>query len=128
MFKCEHRSNKYTHNHTPTISLDDGQTVGARSVTRIHERERWSAEALAKVRAMPRDVGARQERERVKFRDGAIDRGPTADAAAPEAAREMGINKEDLEEHFRAAEGPFRFLRDAVVKIPFRFFLKDLYL
>ena len=47
-------------NHTFTISLEDGRLVGARSVTRIHERARWNAEALAKVRAMPIDIKARQ--------------------------------------------------------------------
>ena len=49
-------------NHTFTVSLEDGQLVSARSVTRRPERDRWDAEALAKVRAMPNEVRTRQER------------------------------------------------------------------
>ncbi len=48
---------------------------------------------------MPRDAKMRRGRERVKFQDVAVDRSLTADAAAPRAAREMRINREDLEEH-----------------------------
>ena len=86
-------------NHTFTVSLEDGQLVSARSVTRRPERERWNAEALSKVRAMPTDKKTRQERERVKFQDGALEAGATAEAAPPRAAREMRIDRRDLEEH-----------------------------
>ena len=37
------------------------------------------------------------DRERVHFQNEAVDRGVTAEAAAPKAAREMRINKGDLE-------------------------------
>ena len=93
-------------NHTFTVSREDGQLIGARSITRRHERERWNAEALSKVRAMPHDSRTRQERERVKFQDVATERGATAEAAAPRAAREMRINREDLQEHGYDSECP----------------------
>ena len=86
-------------NHTFTVSLEDGQLVSARSVTRRPERERWNAEALSNVRAIPTDRKTRQERERVKFQDGAVETGATAEAAPSRAAREMRIDRRDLEEH-----------------------------
>ena len=86
-------------NHTSTVSFEDGRLVVARSVTSVHQRARWNAEAPVRVRAMPRDVKSRQERERVKSQDGAHERGATAEAAPPRAAREMRINREGLEEH-----------------------------
>jgi hypothetical protein len=86
-------------NHTFTVSLPDGKLVSARSVTRRPERERWDADALAKVRVIPTDGKVRQERERVRFQDGATESGATAEAAAPRPAREMRIDRKDLEEH-----------------------------
>lgn len=92
--------------HTSTVSFEDGRLVAARSVTRRPERERWSAEALPKVRLMPTDGKARQERERVRFQDGAAEPGATAAAAPPRAARGMRINRHDLEEHGYDEECP----------------------
>ena len=86
-------------NHTFTVSIEGGRLVHARSVTRIPERERWNADALAKVHAMPTESKVRQERDRVKFQDGATETGATAEAAAPRAAREMRIDRKDLETH-----------------------------
>jgi len=86
-------------NHTFVVSTEGGQLVHARSVTRRPERERWSADALSKVRVVPTDNKVRQERERVKFQDGATDSGATAEAAAPRPAREMRIDRKDLETH-----------------------------
>jgi len=86
-------------NHTFTVSLEDGQQVSVRSITRRPERERWSADALAKVRVMPHEGKVQQERERVKFQNGATESGATAESAAPRAAREMRIDKKDLDEH-----------------------------
>lgn len=86
-------------NHTSTISLESGQLVAARSVTRRPDRERWNADALARARTVPTDGKVRQERARVKFQDVGVDRGLTAEAAAPRPAREMRIDRKDLEEH-----------------------------
>ena len=86
-------------NHTFTVSLENGQLVGARSTTRMPERERWGADALSRVRATLAGGRQGQERERVKFQDVSTDRTITAEAAAPRAAREMRINREDPEEH-----------------------------
>ena len=86
-------------NHTFTISLENGRLVGARSITRRPERERWDADALSRVRAVPSDPKMRVERDRVKFQDVAVDRHLTAEAAPPRAARGMRINKKDLEAH-----------------------------
>ena len=93
-------------NHTFMVSLEDGKLVAARSVTRRPERERWSAEALSRVRVMPTDGKVRIERERVRFQDGAADPSATAAAAPPRAAREMRINRDDLEEHGYDGECP----------------------
>jgi hypothetical protein len=93
-------------NHTFIVSLEDGQLVSARSETRRPAQDRWDADALARVRAMPHEVKSRQERERVKFQEGAVDTSATADAAAPRPAREVRINKEDLEAHGYDGECP----------------------
>ena len=61
-------------NRTFTASFGDGKPLSARSVTRRPERERWSADALATVRAIPADGEVRHARERVKFQDGAATR------------------------------------------------------
>ena len=85
-------------NHTFTVSHDNGQLVGARSITRRPERERRCVDTMSRVRAVPTDGEQRHERERVKFEGVSTDRSATAEAAAPRAAREMRINREDLEE------------------------------
>ena len=86
-------------NHTFAVSTEGGQIVHARSVTRRPDRERWNADALCKVHAIPTDARVRQERERVKFQEGATDSGNTAEAAPLRAAREMRIDRKDLETH-----------------------------
>ena len=93
-------------NHTFIVGTEDGQKVEARSVTRRHGRDRWDADALAKVRTTPTDGKARVERERTRFHDIAGDRGATAEAAAPRPAREMRINREDLTEYGYDADCP----------------------
>ena len=57
MFTCYDRTN-----HTSMVSLEGGQLVSARSVTRRPERERWIAEAMARVRVTPTVGMVGQER------------------------------------------------------------------
>ncbi len=75
----------------------EGGPVKARSVTRRPERDRWSAEGIARINSTPEDLVERPERQRVKIDQPATEQGPTADDARPAAIRRLRINKTDLD-------------------------------
>ena len=85
--------------NTFVISDSDGQLVHARSITRRPAQDRWDADMLAKVQAMPHAPRARNIGERTQLTEGATDKAPTAETALPPLPREMRITTEDLEEH-----------------------------
>ncbi len=83
--------------NTFIVATESGITT-ARSVTRRPERDRWSADALARIQQTPMALHARQERTRVRFDQPAQAQGPTADEVRPAQARRLRINKTDLEQ------------------------------
>ncbi len=82
--------------NTFTVETESGP-VKARSVTRRPERDRWSAEGIARIASTPEDLAERGERPRVRFEQPASEQGPTTDGIRPAAIRRLRINKSDLD-------------------------------
>ena len=92
--------------NTFLVADANGQVIATRSITRRAEQDRWNAESMARVQALPQEAMLRTPTARVRFADGASDMQPTADAATPAAARDMRISKQDLEEYGYDSECP----------------------
>ena len=85
--------------NTFIVSDTNGDIVMSRSITRRPAQDRWDAETLVKVQAIPHIPRGRDVRDRVRFTEGASDTKPTAETARPPVPRDMRITKEDLEEY-----------------------------
>ena len=72
--------------NTFLVSAADGEVVSTRSITRRPESDRWHADALSRVQAIPNSPTTRKPAARVRFEDGATERGQTAEVAPPAAA------------------------------------------
>ncbi len=89
----------YNRQSNTFIVATESGIVMARSITRRPERERWQAEALARVRETPGALKARAERPRVRFEQPASEQGPTAEGVRPAQIRRLRINKTDLDQY-----------------------------
>ena len=78
------------------LSTENG-LVTSRSLSRLPEPARWSADALATIKATPWSERERPAPE-VRFQQPAADRGATADTALPTQARRFRINDKELRE------------------------------
>ncbi len=85
--------------NTFMIINSDGEMVGARSITRKPESERWDPEALARIQVVPGTGYEQKQRGHVRFQDGATDSGPSTEAVRPAAVRRLRINQSDLDKH-----------------------------
>ena len=62
--------------HPFIVINSDGKMVGARSITRKPESERWDPDALARIQVVPGTGYEQRQRGQVRFQDGAIDSRP----------------------------------------------------
>ncbi len=86
----------YNKNSNTFIVATESGIIGARSITRRSESERWQPEAVAKIRDLPGAARERPQRPRVGFSEGATETGPMAEATRPTAMRRLRINMSDL--------------------------------
>ena len=83
--------------NTFVIGDVDGHIVTSRSITRRPEQDRWNADQLANIKAVPHIPRRREAQERVRFEQQAGDTIATAETAAPAVPRDMRISKADLD-------------------------------
>ena len=84
--------------NTYILSDSEDRIVTARSLSRLPMQNRWSADALAAIKATPWSERARHDPE-VRFQDGNVPSETTAETAAPTPTRRFRINDADLRQY-----------------------------
>ena len=90
------------HNRTSNtfvVGTEGGSVVETRSITRRPERQRWNAERLAAVQALPSHGKKRQEADRVRLPDEPRDATTPTETGKPSPIRRMRIAKVDLDRY-----------------------------